>query len=202
MKIASRRGRPRAFDRRKALEAALELFWRQGYEGASINDLTAAMGISPPSLYAAFGGKERLYQEALDLYAATRGGYAARALAEEPTARAAIERMLREAAAVYAGRGCMLASGALACAPEHAGVAADLARRRRDGREALSARLERAVAEGELPAGADAAALGAYYAAVIQGLSIQARDGATPEQLKAIARLAMAAWPGRKDHRT
>jgi TetR/AcrR family transcriptional regulator, copper-responsive repressor len=197
MEISRKRGRPRAFDRQKALEAALDLFWRQGYEGTSIADLTAAMGITPPSLYAAFGSKELLYGEALDLYAATAGAYAEKALTEEPTARAGLERMLREATAVYAGRGCMLASGALACAPENAEVSADLARRRTTGKKALAARLDQAVAEGELPSDADVGGLAAYYAAVIQGLSIQARDGATEKELDAIVALAMAAWPVR-----
>ncbi len=200
METSRKRGRPRGFDRQKALETALELFWRQGYEGTSIADLTQAMGITPPSLYSAFGAKERLYREVLDLYAATRGAYAACALAEEPTARAGIERMLREAADVYAARGCMLTGGALACAPENAAVSADLARRRGAGKAAITARLERAVAAGELPAGTDTAGLGAYYAAIVQGLSVQARDATSRADLDAIAALAMAAWPAGMGH--
>lgn len=196
MEKSRKRGRPREFDRDKALETALDLFWRQGYEGTSIADLTKAMGITPPSLYAAFGSKERLYQEVLDLYSATLGAYARTSLAEEPTAKAAIERMLREAGTVYAARGCMLIGGALACAPENASVATDLARRRGLGTSAIVERLERAAAEGELPPDTDTAGLGAYYASVIQGLSVQARDGAAPHILAAIVALAMAAWPG------
>ncbi len=196
METPCKRGRPRCFDRDKALECALELFWRQGYEGTSIADLTKAMGIAPPSLYAAFGSKERLYLEVLDLYAATLGAYAAKSLTEEPSARAGIERMLREAGTVYAARGCMLIGGAMACAPENAAVAADLVRRRGGGKAAIVERLARAVAEGELPPGTDVAGLGTYYTAVIQGLSVQARDGASRAELGAIAGLAMAAWPG------
>ncbi len=195
METPCKRGRPRGFDRDQALETALELFWRQGYAGTSIADLTRAMGITPPSLYAAFGSKERLYHEVLDLYAATLGAYFMKSLAEEPTARACVERMLKEAGTVYAARGCMLIGGALACAPENAMVAADLARRRGSGKAALVERLARAVAEGELAPGTDVTALGTYYVAVVQGLSVQARDGASRRDLEAIAALAMAAWP-------
>lgn len=194
------RGRPRTLDRDQALETALQLFWRRGYEGTSIADLTAAMATTPPSLYTAFGSKERLYQEVLDRYGASYGSFTARALAEEPTARQVVERILREAIEVYSGgaepRGCMLATGAVNCAPEHAQVAADLSRRRRAAIAAIESRFDRAVAEGELPSTTDTAALAAYYAAVIQGLSIQARDGAMPQVLEAVARTALGAWPG------
>lgn len=195
------RGRPRLLDRQKALEAALQLFWRQGYEGTGIADLTAAMGTTPPSLYAAFGSKERLYSEALDLYSASYGSFLRRALDEEPTARRAVERILRDALEVYAGgpdpRGCMLSVGTLTCAPEHEKVREDLARRRLATIERLKARLDRAVAEGELDAGTDTAALAAYYAAVIQGLSIQARDGISRVILESIVDAALGVWPAK-----
>ncbi|WP_186420247.1 TetR/AcrR family transcriptional regulator [Bosea sp. CS1GBMeth4] len=194
------RGRPRALDRDEALETALQLFWRHGYEGTSIADLTAAMGVTPPSLYTAFGSKERLYQEALDRYGMSYGSFVALALAEEPTARQAIERILREAVAVYsegpAPRGCMLASGAVTCAPEHAPVVADLSRRRLATIAGIRTRFDRAVVEGELAPATDTEALAAFYAAIVQGLSIQARDGAGREVLEAIAATALRAWPG------
>lgn len=193
------RGRPRALDRDEALETALQLFWRQGYEGTSVADLTAAMGVTPPSLYTAFGSKERLYQEALDRYGASYGSFTARALAEEPTARHAVERILRESVAIYsegpAPRGCMLASGAVACAPEHTLVAADLSRRRLATISTIKARFDRAVTEGELAPSTDTEALAAFYAAVVQGLSIQARDGVDRDVLDAIAATALRAWP-------
>lgn len=160
------------------------------------------MGATPPSLYAVFGSKERLYREAMDLYGATYGGFPARARAEEPTARRAIERTLREAIDVYAAgpqpRGCMLATGVVTCAPEHRGVARDLVRRRQAAVADLKARLDRAVAEGELEATADTAGLAAFYAAVVQGLSIQAHDGVSKKVLESIADAALRAWPGRK----
>lgn len=193
------RGRPRLLDRRKALESALRLFWQHGYEGTSIADLTAAIGVAPPSLYAAFGSKERLYREALDLYAETYGGFAAKALREAPTARQAIEQILAKSIALYAGgphpRGCMLVTGALTCASENEEVTHELAQRRGTAIALIQARFDDAVAAGELPAGTDTRALAAYYAAVVQGLSIQARDGATPEALHAIASLALTVWP-------
>jgi AcrR family transcriptional regulator len=193
------RGRPRTLDREKALEAALKLFWRHGYEGTSIADLTAAMGATPPSLYAAFGSKEQLYRDAVELYAASYGGFPARALAEEPSAYRAMERILAEAIEVYSAeaRGCMLASGALTCAPEHQHVARELASLRLAAIAAIKARFDTAVAEGELDAGADTAALASFYAAVIQGLSIQARDGVKRAILQSMAAAALAAWPGK-----
>lgn len=199
--IAKRpRGRPRALDRDEALETALRLFWRHGYEGTSIADLTAAMGVTPPSLYTVFGSKEQLYREALDRYGATYGSFAQRALAEEPSARCAVERILRGAIEVYAGgpapAGCMLASGAVACAPEHASVAADVTRRRLATIAAIKARFDRAASEGELAPSTDTQALASYYAAVVQGLSIQARDGVSRKALDALVNVALSAWPG------
>lgn len=201
MKITEKRarGRPRLLDRRKALESALDLFWRHGYEGTSIADLTAAIGVAPPSLYAAFGSKERLYRQALDLYVETYGSFAATALREAPSARRAIERILAQAIEVYAGgphpRGCMLVSGALTCASENEEVAHDLAQRRGMASALIQRRFDDAVAAGELPAGTDTRALAAYYAAVVQGLSIQAKDGVAPETLRAIADMALTVWP-------
>lgn len=196
------RGRPRLLDRQKALQTALRLFWRHGYEGTSVADLTGAMGATPPSLYAAFGSKEQLYREAVDLYMVSHGAFAATALAQEPSARRAIERILREAIAVYSAgpkpRGCMLTSGALTCAAEHEDVALDLARRRGAVIAALKMRFDRAVAQGELEATTNTAGLAAFYAAVVQGLSIQARDGVGRSDLEAIAEAALAAWPGKK----
>lgn len=196
------RGRPRLLDREKALEAALQLFWRQGYEGTSIADLTAAMGATPPSLYAAFGSKEQLYREALDLYAASYGAFASRSLAEEPTARRAIQRLLRDAVRVFSGgalpRGCMLANGALTCAPEHEEIAGELSRRRLAAIAAIKARLDRAAREGEFDAATDTKALASYYGAIIQGLSVQARDGVPRRTLQSIAETALRTWPSAK----
>lgn len=192
-------GRPRGFERPEALQRALALFCERGYEGASVAELTAAMGITPPSLYAAFGSKEALYREALALYRAGPGGFAARALQEEPTARRAIARLLREAAALFPSgavtAGCMISMAALCCAPEHRGVAEHATRLRGEALAALEARIAAGIAGGELPPGSDAAGLARFYGAVIQGMSIQARDGAGCAELLQIAEAALAAWP-------
>ncbi len=192
------RGRPRAFDRSAALRRAMEVFWQCGYEGASLGDLTAAMGINRPSLYAAFGCKEALFREAVALYDAEEGAEADRALRECRTAREAIEAVLRDKARTYADpakpAGCMIVLTATVGGEESDRVRRHLADIRRAGTATLRARLDRAVEEGELPAGTSTQALADFYTTVLNGLSIQARDGASCEALQAIVDCAMAAW--------
>jgi AcrR family transcriptional regulator len=182
-----------------ALERALEVFWRRGYEAASIAALTAAMGIRPPSLYAAFGDKRRLFGEAVERYGRGPGSFTRRALAEEPTAYGAVRRMLYEAAATYPDPahppGCMVVSAATNCTPADEDVKAGLRGLRDAQKEALRAKIAVDVEAGLLPASADAAALAAFYAATVQGMSVQAGDGASRTDLEAIADLALAAWP-------
>src|SRR5262245_43867420 len=166
-KPAKARGRPRAFDREQALENAMQVFWRQGYEATSLTDLTTAMGINPPSLYAAFGDKERLFLEAVDRYETCHRGSAAdgRAFGEEPTARAAIERVLRDAVNELARpgqpRGCMLMMAATNCSVESIRTA--LAERRAESKALIRKRIAKGVAAGELAAGTDANALAEFY---------------------------------------
>ncbi|MFE8943034.1 TetR/AcrR family transcriptional regulator [Streptomyces sp. NPDC007856] len=191
------RGRPRSFDRATALEKALMAFWEHGYEATSVADLTRLMGIGAPSLYAAFGGKRTLFEEVVRLYTDTYGAFGDRALAEEPTARAAVERMLREAAAEYTDlahpHGCLVVHAATNCtSPE---VARLLRERRNANIAALESRIRADVAEGRLPAGTDAAALARHAGAMIQGMSQQARDGASRQELEALAEIAMSIWP-------
>lgn len=194
------RGRPRSFDREAALRRAMEVFWRRGYEGTAVSDLTKAMGINAPSLYAAFGCKEALFREAVALYNATEGAAADRALEAAPTARQAVEDMLRVNAVAYVNPrrppGCMVTLAATIGTPESAEVREFLAQSRQAAQGALERRLARGIAEGDLPRGADIAALAAFYYTVLQGLSIQARDGASREMLIAIVDCAMAAWDG------
>ncbi|MEV4802442.1 TetR/AcrR family transcriptional regulator [Nonomuraea sp. NPDC049421] len=189
--------RRRGFDRDEALESALRTFWQHGYEATSVATLTTAMGINPPSLYAAFGDKRRLFEEAVQRYQETYGAFATRALTEEPTARAAVERVLRDAAGEYsrAGHphGCMIISAAVNC--ESAEVVELLRGLREATKAAIKQRIDDDVSAGRLPPGTDADGLATFYAAIIQGMSTQARDGASLRELLAVADRAMAAWP-------
>jgi AcrR family transcriptional regulator len=190
-------GRPRAFDTEAALDRALDLFWRKGFEGTSLSDLTEAMGISRPSLYAAFGDKETLFRKVLERYAAGPGAFAAEALAD-PCARRAIERFLVKAAKALTDprwpRGCLCVQGALACGDDAKTIRNELAAKRAETEAAVRDRLERAAATGEwIPA--DPTDFARYLAAVFQGMAVQATAGASREELLAVARLAMTAWP-------
>lgn len=190
-------GRPREFDRDEALERARDAFWERGYEGTSMADLVQAMGLASARIYAAFGSKEALFREAVALYEAGEGGFATRALKEEPSARRAIERMLRDAAEVFTKRGtprgCMVVSGATNCASENDPVMKWLARQRRAGTRCVVQRLRAAMEAGELKPDTDVEALGGYFSAFMHGLAIQARDGASKKQLLALIPSAMRA---------
>jgi len=192
-------GRPREFDRETALLKARDAFWARGYEGTSMADLVSALGLASARIYAAFGSKEDLFREAVELYEAKEGGFAARALAEEPTARRAIERMLREAVDVYAApgnpRGCMVVSAATNCTNENDAVMRWLAEHRRARTKSIVDRLRQAAKEGELDPETDVAALGDYFAALLHGLSVQARDGVPRKRLLALIGLALHPLP-------
>jgi AcrR family transcriptional regulator len=191
------RGRPRSFDRDAALDAAMRLFWRKGFTATSIAELCQEMGIGSPSLYAAFGSKETLYAEALRHYGTIHGTQIWAPFSEAETARAAIEGFLMASAAALPVSdrpgGCMVtlsAVGAEGCA----GLGDLVAKARAEGLAMIEACLARAVEEGELPATADRMAIARFYLGVQQGMSVQARDGATRGDLEAMARAAMAAW--------
>jgi AcrR family transcriptional regulator len=192
------RGRPRAFDRTTALHRAMEVFWAHGYEGASMSDLTAAMGINSPSLYAAFGCKEQLFREAVAYYNETEGAAIDRALRERPTARDAIAEVLRHNVAAYTDpdkpRGCMIVLAATTSTERSEAVHDHLAGWRTAAEQAFRERIERGIADGDVPADVDAVRIAAFYNAVMQGMAIQARDGADRPKLSAIAEAAIAAW--------
>jgi AcrR family transcriptional regulator len=199
----ARRGRPRSFGREDALRRAMEVFWALGYESATLRDLQEAMGgITAPSFYAAFGSKEELFREAVELYSSTLGAPMMKALAERPTARAAIRALLDGAVEAFTKpgkpRGCMLVLGAINSMPANKSAQDHLRGLRARRQRAIRQRLRRGVAEGELPAGVDVGALASFYTTVIDGLAIQARDGATRKALKFAVRCAMAAWDGTK----
>lgn len=192
------RGRPRAFDRDAALTAAMEVFWRKGYSATSMTDLCAAMGINAPSLYAAFGSKEALYAEAINRYAEVATPLIWGQLETTPTAYAAVESVLMGSAANLPGggtpAGCMVTLSSVGQEGE-ARLGALVAETRAQGEHLVAARLARAVDEGELPASIDTRRIARFFACVQQGMSIQARDGASREDLEAVARAALAAWP-------
>ncbi|XUM22759.1 TetR/AcrR family transcriptional regulator [Bradyrhizobium oligotrophicum S58] len=187
-------GRPRTFDRDTALDQAMEVFWRHGYEGATIAQLTEAMGINPPSLYAAFGSKEALLKAALDRYTLRREAWMDEVLSA-PTAREVTERMLMGVAEKQTDPsnppGCLLVQGGLACGSGSANVPFELAARRAQTEEQLRHRFERAKDEGDLAPAADPAALARYVSAVITGMSVMASSGADREALAQVATVAI-----------
>jgi|SRR4051812_15957438 AcrR family transcriptional regulator len=189
------RGRPRGFDADTALDRAAEVFWRHGYEGASLNDLTEAMGINRPSMYAAYGNKEELFRRAVARYAAVDMAYARAALAE-PTAYAVIEKFLRDNADALTRadrpHGCLSIQGGLAAGSD---AARFLAESRLAGEKALADRLARAVEEGDLPPGTDPAALARYVMVVSEGNAVHAAAGVDRASLHATVDIALRALP-------
>lgn len=192
------RGRPRGFDRDGALSAAMRTFWKLGYEGASMAELTQAMGINSPSLYAAFGSKRGLFQEALRLYLETEDSETRNKLFGAPTARAGIHAMLR-----HSGRslsrpglphGCMLILGDTNTTVQNESIRQSLCKWRREAQSGFEERLRRGIEDGDVPANADVAGIAAFYMTVLQGLSLHARDGASREAMLQVADAAMAAW--------
>ena len=191
-------GRPRTFDTEQALDRALEVFWRKGYEGASICDLTAAMGINPPSLYAAFGNKEALFRRALDRYTEIHSDFIREALAVAK-AREGVAALLYGTARSLSDKsnpaGCLLVQG-ISGVGEHAQCIREMLNAKRaSGEKDIRERLKRAKKEGELPADADPAALARYVATVTQGMAVQAAGGASRKELERIAEMALRAWP-------
>jgi AcrR family transcriptional regulator len=192
-------GRPRAFDIDKALDRALHVFWRKGYEGAALPDLTKAMGINRPSLYAAFGNKESLFRKAIDRYVDQTACHVRAALAE-PTVRAAVERLLRESIDLITNprnpRGCFMVQSALACGDAAGAVRREMVKRRIAGEAALRERLARAVAEGDLPPDSDPATLARYLTSVMHGMAVQAAGGSSRDDLMKVADLTLRTFPG------
>ncbi|MGW0515711.1 TetR/AcrR family transcriptional regulator [Crossiella sp. NPDC003009] len=195
----AQRGRPRGFDREAALRKAMEVFWKYGYDGASMTRLTSAMGIVSPSIYACFGSKEGLFRQAVELYGATVGAPAQRALEEAPTAYEGIRAMLRANIVSFTDPerppGCMVVLAASAGSARNEEVSAFVTERRKAVREVFRQRLSRGVAEGDVPATANLDTLAALYATVLHGLAIEARDGADRAELEEIIESAMLSAP-------
>ena len=192
------RGRPLGFDPEEALDRALQVFWRQGFEGTSLTDLTRAMGINRPSLYATFGNKDALFRKVLARYASGPASYVKIALAE-PTARKVVEKLLMNATcdptSAHSPRGCLVVQGALACGKESAGVQRDLTAFREAGVAAIRERFIRAKREGDLPAESNPADLARYVGTLLHGLAVESASGATSAELRRVARLALRSWP-------
>lgn len=192
------RGRPRSFDPDTALRAAIDVFWRQGYEATSMSDLTRAMGIASASIYACYGSKEQLFREAVELYGSVSSEPIRRALREIPGVRDSIAAMLRAAADNITGPdsppGCMFVLGQPLGATANAEVRAFLATQRQAQFAGIRERLERGVADGEIPADADLDAIARYFQTVVQGMSVQAIDGAARADLEPVIACATAAW--------
>jgi AcrR family transcriptional regulator len=194
----STRGRPREFCADDALSAALQVFWQKGYEGASLTELTEAMGISRPSLYACFGNKENLFRQALDLYEREKMAYVGEALTA-PTARGVAEHLLRGALVMQTSasdpKGCLGVISSVACGREAESIRQEVLARGAASNAALIARLERAKTEGDLPAAADPQGLARYLSALCQGMAVQAGAGATPDELSLLVTTALQVWP-------
>jgi AcrR family transcriptional regulator len=194
------KGRPREFCVDAALAAALGVFWSKGYESASMADLTEAMGITKPSLYAAFGNKEALFHKALDLYEEEKLAYTREAL-EQPTARAVAEYFMRGAIDAQTNtcgpKGCLGVISATVCGAEAESIKAHVVERRASSQAALMERFERAQREGDLPAHVDLRGLTSYLYAILQGMAVQAGSGASRADLERIVETSMAMWPGR-----
>lgn len=201
-----RAGRPRGFDRGRALDVAMFEFWRRGFDGVSVAELTARIGIAAPSLYGAFGDKRALFRAAVDAYTDRFGGFFEEALRAEPTVRRGVHRALRVAAMEYTHpdrpRGCLILSAAVACATDSTDIQTLLRDQRDANLAALRARIATDISAGVLPAATSPDTLARYTGAVLQGMSQQARDGADAEQLLEVAETAMHAWPAEQAART
>jgi AcrR family transcriptional regulator len=194
----ARRGRPRVFDEDEVLDRAMHLFWEKGYDGTSMVDLVRAMGINSPSIYGAFGSKERLYLRAMARYTKIGEGITGRALAEQPTARQAIEVMLKQHVELFTGfaspRGCLVVLGAANTSQAGPEVREALRRQRGRIREAIRNRLAQAVEDGELPADSDVDALATEYHTFLNGLSLQTSDGVPAQVLLNAIDNVMTGW--------
>ena len=201
--LATRRrtGRPLSFDRGEALRQAMLTFWRHGYETTSVADLTAAMGISTPSLYTAFGDKKQLFLEAMRLYAGDPEDMDSR-IDDAPSAYDAAQTLMTGAATAYTGeatpKGCLLASATASGSAASVDVQAAVADIRRAIESRLKIRIERDIEDGLLPVGTQSAALAGLAMAVTQGMSVLARDGATQASLLGIVEAALRIWPSMK----
>lgn len=195
--VTKQRGRPPSFNQDEALEKALHVFWLHGYEGTSMAELTEALGMNKPSIYAAFGNKEELFRKALAKYLVGTVAFVSEAL-NQPTAQKVIENFLFGAVELLTKpnnpRGCMVVQGALTCGAGSAQIQQELISRRQSYENALKQRFDLAITQGDLPPQSNSAALAKYLATMHQGLSVQATSGASKEELTEVVHLALQNW--------
>ena len=193
------RGRPRNFDRSTALQQAIKLFWERGYEGTSFDDLITVMGISPSSFYNSFGSKERLHQEAAEAFVARSGAWFASELGAATDTRTAFHHVLttaaREATLDDMPAGCMISLAGTHVPPELTALRDRMAGYRGAAQLAMADRIRRGIGEGDVPKDTNAEALAAFYSALLRGMVVQARDGASRERLLEIVEFGIRAWP-------
>lgn len=191
-------GRPREFDLNQALDRAMDVFWKRGFDAATLPELTAAMGINKPSLYAAFGSKEQLFRKAVERYVSGPAGYVNESM-KLPTARAAVKAMLSGAVEMATDPkhpgGCLIIQGAMSCGPDAECLKNEMTALREAGIALVRKRLEAAKRDGELPGSIDCADLARYFATVMHGMAVQAAGGATRKQLQRVVTLALGVWP-------
>ncbi len=198
--VKKSRGRPKLFDNDEALEKALDVFWKRGYEGASMAELTSTLGVNKPSLYAAFGNKEDLFKQALSKYVSGPAAFV-RMVMKEPTARKVAEKFLLNSAEFLTSdlhpKGCMIVQGALSCGEGAQIIKEQLIQYRKHYEGLLTERFELAQQEGDLSQGLNAVDLAKYLATLHQGMSVQAVNGATQEELKSMVNIALLNWPSK-----
>lgn len=197
LKSQKRAGRPRAFDLKRAINDAMQVFWRKGYLGTSLTDLTRAMGINKASLYAAFGNKKSLFLKVLEHYLLTGPGAYRREALQQPNAKAVAERLLYGNVDLLTDRRtpatCLWVHGALSCGDDP--IRKEFAGQRAVGHDELRKRFERSIREGDLPNTVDADALAQFVQTINVGLTVQASTGATKKELLRIVETALKAWP-------
>lgn len=190
-------GRPREFDRDEALRKAKHVFWQRGYEGTSISDLVDALGIASARIYAAFGSKEALFRETIALYLSEEGAFANKAM-QEPNTRLAIEQLLTQAVETYTQidqpHGCMVVLSLTNYARDNEEIMTWLTRYRQARTKTIIERINQGILSGDIPEKADAQALGDYFATLLHGISIQARDGVSQERLLGMVQIAMCTF--------
>jgi AcrR family transcriptional regulator len=195
---SARIGRPRGFDRDEALSRAMEVFWAKGYEATTLIELQRSMGINAPSFYAAFGSKDELFRESVELYAETEAAPMTRALESGATARESIEGLLRAATTAFSQpgkpRGCFIAFGGASCAEPETPIGAFMREQRAHRRTVINARLRQGISDGDVSPSVDLEATTIFYATIIDGLAVEARDGASRKTLRGIVDYAMATW--------